>query len=539
MSAQRMQRDALTFLASLVLEDGRLWGDAATERQWKDARALLNPAGRRPYHFLTRARGWSKTTDLAGCTVAAMLTQAPAGADLYAAASDRDQSALMRRAIEGFVARTPGLADRLRVDRWAVTAVERGAQLTMLAADAPGAYGLRPWWLVVDELAQWPDTDSARELWLALTSAMGKVAGSRLAVITSAGSPGHWSFEQLRAARGSRLWRVSEIEGPAPWMPADRLEEQRGRLLPSQFERLFLNRWSEGEDALVSAADLDAALCLEDWPLAPRRGVAYFAGVDLSQSNDRTVVALCHAEPVAVGGLELAGSEPAPSREPVVSSVERRGALVMVSRELPPGADVGTLRRPRRGDLFDAVSVRRELRRARWGDQAAGPDGLVEARPAPVRAHRVVLDRLDVWEGSRERPVSLADVEAHVALLAANYRPRVLIDPWNAALLVERLRSRGVRISPFTFSHRSVGKLATNLALLLRQRALALPAGDQALRDELANVRLRETGPGRVRLDHASGRHDDRAVAIGLAALAAAESIRRSAPATPFRTQWR
>jgi hypothetical protein len=41
---------------------------------------------------------------------------------------------------------------------------------------------------------------------------------------------------------------------------------------------------------------------------------------------------------------------------------------------------------------------------------------------------------------------------------------------------------------------------------------------DPELRDELANVRLRETSPGVYRIDHDQGRHDDRAIALGLAA---------------------
>jgi len=52
---------------------------------------------------------------------------------------------------------------------------------------------------------------------------------------------------------------------------------------------------------------------------------------------------------------------------------------------------------------------------------------------------------------------------------------------------------------------------------LLRERRIALP-DDPGLRDELANVRLRETSPGVYRLDHDQGRHDDRAIALGLAA---------------------
>jgi hypothetical protein len=38
--------------------------------------------------------------------------------------------------------------------------------------------------------------------------------------------------------------------------------------------------------------------------------------------------------------------------------------------------------------------------------------------------------------------------------------------------------------------------------------------------DELAGVVLRETAPGVYRLDHAAGKHDDRAVALALAAQA-------------------
>ena len=47
---------------------------------------------------------------------------------------------------------------------------------------------------------------------------------------------------------------------------------------------------------------------------------------------------------------------------------------------------------------------------------------------------------------------------------------------------------------------------------------LALP-GDAALLDELRNVRLRESSPGVYRLDHDRSRHDDRAIALAIAAM--------------------
>ena len=41
---------------------------------------------------------------------------------------------------------------------------------------------------------------------------------------------------------------------------------------------------------------------------------------------------------------------------------------------------------------------------------------------------------------------------------------------------------------------------------------------DPELLEELANVRLRETAPGVLRMDHDPHEHDDRAIAVALAA---------------------
>lgn len=41
---------------------------------------------------------------------------------------------------------------------------------------------------------------------------------------------------------------------------------------------------------------------------------------------------------------------------------------------------------------------------------------------------------------------------------------------------------------------------------------------DPGLLDELANLRLRESTPGVYRLDHDTDQHDDRAIALGIAA---------------------
>jgi phage FluMu gp28-like protein len=93
----------------------------------------------------------------------------------------------------------------------------------------------------------------------------------------------------------------------------------------------------------------------------------------------------------------------------------------------------------------------------------------------------------------------------------------LVVDPWQAVGMAQRLRERGVFVEEFVFSQSSVGRLALTLHNLIKEHALAIP-DDAALIDELANVRLRESAPGVYRMDHDPDKHDDRAIALALAA---------------------
>jgi len=439
MTADRL--DPLSLLSALVLDSGALWGETATEWQREDAAALLDHRPEAPrLHFLTRPRGGSKTTDLAAVALTALTTQAPERSTSHAFARDRDQAALLLDALGGLVVRT-GLGGLVDVGSWSVTVRATGARLAVESADAASAYGHLPFLVIADELAQWPTTRAARALWEALVSGLPKRPDSRLAVLTTAGDPAHWSAKVLDAARLSARWRVSEVPGPLPWAdPADLAEQ--ARLLPaSAYARLHLNRWTDAEDRLTSAADLAACVTLDGpQPRDPRH--RYVIGLDLGLKNDRTALAVCHAEhPPARGSSPL-----------------------------------------------------------------------------------VVLDRLHVLAGTRERPVSLADIEAVAHEAATSYGAPIRLDPWQAVGLAQRLRARGVAVTEWTFSPVSVGRLAMTLHLLLREHRLALP-DDAGLLDELATVRLRESTPGTYRLDHDASGHDDRAVALGLAALALTERV--------------
>lgn len=148
---------------------------------------------------------------------------------------------------------------------------------------------------------------------------------------------------------------------------------------------------------------------------------------------------------------------------------------------------------------------------------------VAHAEPRDSGGPLVVLDRMVVMKGSKNSPVSLAEVEAATEQASRGYgHARVRVDPWQAAGLAQRLRSRGLNVEEWPFTAQSVGRLGSTLHLLLREHRLALP-DDSALLDELLTVRLRESSPGVYRLDHDAGQHDDRAVSLGLAALALTE----------------
>jgi hypothetical protein len=211
----------MRLLAALVLEDGRRWGEAARPFQVADARAVLDLSGPRR-HFMTRPRGGSKTTDLAGIAAAVLLEQAPASARSYAFAADRDQAALLLDALSGFAMRTPEVGSALRVDSTRVANARTGASLEVMASDDASAWGLRPYFAVVDELAAWKTTPGPRRLWRAVFSGLPKVPDSRLVCLTSAGDPAHWSHGVLvRAVEQPLRWRVSQTPARVRgWRPA-------------------------------------------------------------------------------------------------------------------------------------------------------------------------------------------------------------------------------------------------------------------------------------------------------------------------------
>lgn len=422
-------RRALDILSLMVLEDGHRWGETAAGFQRENAAAILDP-GAPLQHWIELPRGARKTTDIAAVVLAALREQAPPMARAYVGAADEDQARELVDAARGLVERTPELAGEFRVTDLVITSARTGASVTALPADV-SAMGKRAWLIVLDEVCNWPDVRKHRRFWGVLTSGNRKIADCRTVVISNSGDPQHWSWKRREVARVSRHWRFCTVPGPLPWLTADDLEVLRENAeTASEFDRLHMNVWAAAEDRLASREDLAACTVLPG-PLPPRGGVRYVITADLGAVNDRTIVAVMHADD--------------------------------------------------------------------------GPAG-----------RKVVLDRIQRWQGTRDEPVPLGEVRDSVRSLSAEYSGAgVVMDPWQGKLLAQELRDAGVVVSEFAFTTTSVGHLALSLHSAIRQHRLDLPE-DEDLADELASVRLRKNTAGVYRLDHDASGHDDQAVTLAL-----------------------
>lgn len=419
-------------LGSLVLDTGARWGEVAHDFQVADAGAVLDVRDPVRRHFLTRPRGASKTTDLAGIGVAALLEQLPPLARAYAYAADRDQARLLLESVEHFERNTPELGSALTVGASAVTASRSGASLSIESSDDASAWGGRPHFVIVDEFSAWKTTQGPRRLWEAIVSAVPK-HNARLVVLSMGGDPTHPAYRVLERARASSSWRTSEVPGPCPWWDPAEVAEARADLDNEvAFRRLILNEWVEGDGRLTTVEDVRACVG-HSGPLPWVPGVRCVMGLDVGLVNDATVLTVGHLE--------------------------------------------------------------------RFEDAAV-----------------VVVDRQDVWQGSRSAPVDLAEVEAAILEAHAAYgRAPLIFDPYQAAQLSQGLRRRGVKVEPYNFTQQAISRLAGTMYQLLAGRLLDLP-DDEALVAELAAARIEERGPGQWRIDHPRGGHDDRVISLALVA---------------------
>jgi hypothetical protein len=147
--------------------------------------------------------------------------------------------------------------------------------------------------------------------------------------------------------------------------------------------------------------------------------------------------------------------------------------------------------------------------------------GLVKDRTVSVILHQekesgeVIVDSIKMWQGNKNDPVKIADIEEDMLLATQNFpKLRIICDPWNLKSTIERLK-RHCRIEEFTFTSSNVEKLSRNLYYFIHN-GLVKFFPHKELEKELLNLNLEQKSYG-YRFDHPSSQFSDHAMALAMA----------------------
>lgn len=321
----------IAFVESLKITSGTHAGKPFRLRDWqKDIiRAIYDPtteSGLRAVRtaLVTFPRKNGKTQLAAGLAMAHLCgPEAEPRGQVYSAAVDRNQAALIYREMRAFIDADEALSERVIVRDFSKTLedTETGTVYQALSADARSKHGFSASAIVADEVAQWP----SRELWDVLTTSTAARAEPLAVAISTQSSDPHGIMAEL--TQYGRQVRDGIIEDPsfhatiyeaapeadiwdeATWYAANpalgdfrSLDEMRAyaaqaKRIPAReatFRNLYLNQAVDAEERWIPAAEWDA--CAAPFDLAELRGAVAYGGLDLGSTRDLTSLALWFPE---------------------------------------------------------------------------------------------------------------------------------------------------------------------------------------------------------------------------------------------------
>ncbi len=129
---------------------------------------------------------------------------------------------------------------------------------------------------------------------------------------------------------------------------------------------------------------------------------------------------------------------------------------------------------------------------------------------------RVRLAHTQAWLPEDGKPIDLMKLEEEIVALHKLYGFDLFYDPWQAELLAQRLRSRGVRTHEVPFSGPNLQKMASATVETFSEGQIAL-YDDAALLDDLRSLKVIEKSYGyRIDAERGAAGHADRAIALAL-----------------------
>ena len=477
---------------------GELGGQPLILEDWqktmlRDIFGWKRPDGTRRYRtaYLEIPRKNAKSTVGAGIALYLLLADGEPGAEIYSAAADREQAAIIFNIATGMVSQNAKLRQQCHPFRNSIVSTDRTRSYKPISADAHTKHGYNAHGIIFDELHTQPN----RDLWDVLTTSTGARRQPLTFVMTTAGfdkSSICWEVhEYARKVKEGIIIddtfyplifaadKEADIYAVETWRKANpgfgsivkeeyiRAQAASIRNNPSfenTFRRLHLNQWTTSEVRWITD---------EDWMRCSKM---------LPDLTGR----LCY------GGLDL-------------SNVSDVSALVLY---FPPddNDDTGYLL-PFFWIPEDKAYDMRDRDRADytlWASQ-----GLVELTAGNVVDHGYIRQKVNEL-------ANLYDIR------------RIGYDPWGAVQLVLSLIDDGVPMSEFRQGFASMSAPTKQLETLVLSQKIG-HGGNAALRWMVSNVMLRTDPAGNVKVD--KGKSTEKVDGVVAAVMAVGEAMTDTAGA--------
>ena len=266
-----------------------------------------------------------KTSMAAGILLYMLLVDKEIGAEVYSAATTREQAGLVYEIAAQMVTAKPSLASRVkRLDskkRLVGQGDHLGSFFQACSSEAGAVHGTNPHCVIFDELHEQPD----RKLWESFQTGFGSRDQPLFFSITTAGfdrSSICWEQHQyalavqkdpgldeqflpvLFAAEPEDDWTDPKVWKKAnpnlgvalkeDFLQRECAKAQEIPAMENGFRRLHLNQWTQQESRIIAMTSWDSCEVAIDW--SEYDGRTCFAGLDLSSTRDVTAFVLAFPE---------------------------------------------------------------------------------------------------------------------------------------------------------------------------------------------------------------------------------------------------
>ncbi|MDD3607293.1 MAG: terminase large subunit [Candidatus Moranbacteria bacterium] len=295
------RNDPCVFLSEhYILEDGNLI--RLQEFQKKILRDVFQTKGKdglRKYNLalvgIPKKNG--KSTLASGVALYMLFADVP-NAEVYSVAGDKDQAKIIFQMTKKAIERNPMLLNSVKIYRDEIVVPATNSIYKVLSADAPTLHGLNGSGIIFDEIWNQPN----RDLYDALTQSPVRKEPLTF-IVTYAGSDQTSLLYDLYKTGIQKkdpsmyfFWSENNL---ADWVTPEYIESQKRRLPTHVFQRLHENKWCQGSNAFLTREEI--AQCV-DAVLKPQLGgkdeSRYYLAVDLGLVRDRTVLSVCHKDPI-------------------------------------------------------------------------------------------------------------------------------------------------------------------------------------------------------------------------------------------------